>query len=259
MKSSINREVSVKRVIKALKDTDKKSWTVHLTGGEPLLYPNIIGVCKELTNHFEIAINSNLSINSKIREFAHNIDPGKVQYVYASTHIIERERRKGVEDFIDNLMLLKQKRFNVVVNYIFHPSLKRRFLRDYEYFKSRQVKLLPQPFKGIHNLRIYPDWYSEDEKRIILKYTSDEARFPFYSKGLECDAGRKFIKIDPDGTVTRCIADHSILGNVFEGIRLNNRPEPCKLQVCPCIGLEYIEEAEKNYRSRYHCKNAALA
>jgi len=236
----------VKSIIRTLKDTGKP-WIVGLTGGEPFIYPNFIGVCKELTKHYKIAIDSNLSINSKVREFANEIDPKKVQYIYVSTHIEEREKRNGVEDFIKNILLLKEKKFNVNVNYVLRPKIDEKFKRYYKYFKSKGIELKPKPFRGKYEGKMYPDAYSEDEKRMILKYDSHAlTKLPFNLKGMRCDAGKRLFVIKTNGIAVRCYDDNTILGNIFQGIKLNNNTKPCKADKCTCFGYDLVENPEKS-------------
>jgi len=101
IKGGVSVPVPVKKIIKALKETGKK-WIVGMTGGEPLVVPNFIELCKELTKEYKIGVDTNLSINSKVREFVENVEPKNVEHLYISTHIEEREKRGEVEDFIKN-------------------------------------------------------------------------------------------------------------------------------------------------------------
>lgn len=241
-KLGIEKPLPIKKIIGSLKKTGK-AWIISMTGGEPFIYPNFVELCYELTKEHKIAIDTNLSINQKVREFANKINPDKVRYIYISTHIKEREKRNGVEQFIQNLLLLKEKGFNIIVNYVLHPTLIEKFKKDYEYFKSRGIELKPKPFKGESDGKIYPDAYSLEEKELLLKYNPNYLSLvPLDSKGLRCRAGKDFIRILSDGTVTRCVFDKSVLGNIFEGIKLNATAKPCKIKKCNCFGRDLTEK-----------------
>ena len=49
-------------------------WLVHLTGGEPSIYPDFVRLCELLTREHFISINSNMT-NSSWADFATRIDP----------------------------------------------------------------------------------------------------------------------------------------------------------------------------------------
>ncbi len=129
-----------------------KQWILKMTGGEPLLHPNFVELCKTITKTNKITLDTNLSLDTKVKNFSENIDPNNVYSIYAALHIEEREKRDAVESFIQNVLLLRKKHFNIRVNYIFLPTLKNKFLLDYEYFEKRGIILIPKPFKGIYNI-----------------------------------------------------------------------------------------------------------
>lgn len=237
--------LEIDKIIRALKKTGKQ-WIIGMVGGEPFIYPNFIKICKQLTKHFKIEFGTNLSISSKLKEFVDVIPPNKVYSVDISTHIEERERIKGVERFIENILLLKEKKFNIHVNYVLHPTLIEKFKKDYKYFKSRGIKLLPKPFKGKYNGKSYPSSYSKDEKNIISKYNPIAfLQTPFNSRGFKCNAGKTFIRINMEGVITRCIVDNTVLGDITKGITLNKEAEPCKQEVCECFGSTLIKDFKK--------------
>ena len=66
--------------------------SIHLAGGEPFLYPDFITLCKLLTKNHYIGMNTNLSTKNIIT-FADNIEPKKVLYIYASLHIVQKEKK----------------------------------------------------------------------------------------------------------------------------------------------------------------------
>ncbi len=58
------------KIIKLLKNEEGKKWTIGLTGGEPFTYPRFVQLCETLTEHFCIYVDTNLSINRRVAEFA---------------------------------------------------------------------------------------------------------------------------------------------------------------------------------------------
>ena len=217
-----------------------KAWVVGLTGGEPLLYPGFIDICLALTRKHCIGLDSNLSVSSKVREFAERIDPARVAYIYASLHIEERERVKGVDAFIANVVLLQERGFKVIVNSVLHPTLVDRFPADREYFARRGVEIIPRPFKGEYDGRRYPEAYGPEVRAIFAAHPQAGEKMVYNFKGVPCYGGMTFTRLEPDGTVLRCSGDKTRMGNVLESVRLNTEPLPCNVTRCPCRGLDWV-------------------
>lgn len=215
-------------------------WVVSLTGGEPLLYPGFIDICLALTRDHRIGLDTNLSVSTKVREFADRIDPGRVSYIYASLHIEERERRKGVDAFIANVVLLQERGFTIIVNSVLHPTLVDRFPGDQDYFAQSGVKIIPRPFKGTYDGRRYPESYGPEVRAIFAGHPQAGEKMVYNFKGVPCHGGRSFTRLEPDGTVLRCSGDKTRLGNILEPVRLNSEPLPCQVTKCPCRGLDWV-------------------
>src|SRR5215468_5799974 len=54
-------------------DAMGRVWLLHLTGGEPSIYPDFFELCRILTERHYISINSNLT-GSSLAQFAQHID-----------------------------------------------------------------------------------------------------------------------------------------------------------------------------------------
>lgn len=201
-------------IISTLSRTGQK-WCMGITGGEPFLYPDFINICNQFVkNDITLYIDTNLSIEKKVLEFAETIPASMVENLYISLHIEERERRNEVNKFIDLVNNLQNKSFPLQVNYVLDPRLFHRFEKDFEFFKSAGITLLAKPYKGVYRLRAYPEFYTKKQREIILKSSPDAFRRTlFYPGNVRCDAGRSLVRIAADGTVTRCVGDHTPLGN----------------------------------------------
>jgi MoaA/NifB/PqqE/SkfB family radical SAM enzyme len=237
-------------ITKTLDDTGKR-WVVAMTGGEPFVYPRFVDLCAELSQRHRIAVDTNLSLHDRVADFAERVPAEQVSYIFASTHIEERERRNGREAFLKSATLLLDRGYNLLVNYVFHPRLRNRFSTDYEYFAARGVKLRPKPFKGTYEGKVYPDAYAEDEAELLRKYnpTADK-QVPFRSRGLLCWAGRELIRIWPDGSVTRCTSELTEIGHILTGIELLEGPEPCRADRCICFGPRYLAKPLQRSESK---------
>src|SRR6188508_2535290 len=58
-------------------DATGDTWLLHLTGGEPSVYPEFVSLCEALTARHFISLNSNLTRPAFV-EFSDRIDPSRV-------------------------------------------------------------------------------------------------------------------------------------------------------------------------------------
>jgi MoaA/NifB/PqqE/SkfB family radical SAM enzyme len=207
-------------------------WLIRFTGGEPFLFPNFLYFAEKLTRKHFISVDTNLS--QDINEFCLKIKPDRVKLLFCSLHILEREKRGTVQDFLNKVKTLKNKGYNVVVNYVMYPPLLKRFKKDYEYFKKEGIILDPLLFKGFYCGKIYPAAYTSSELQLMGSYNQNiKPKSSF--KGTFCPAGKDSITIYPHGTVYRCDSDRNVLGNIYKGkIRLYNTKRKCTVNNCMC-------------------------
>ena len=242
------------------RNTDK-TYLICMTGGEPFLYPRYVELCEKLTSKHYLGVFTNLSSN-KAYDFTERIDPERVEFIYCSVHIEEREQRREVEDFINKISLLKRKGFNVVTPIVIYPSVLKRFNELYRFFDNHGITLMPKIFFGYYRGKHYPQGYTRKERNKILLYSklsesemqraktyygpitlNVQLMHGFYSwKGLPCKAGKDIIKLESDGTFTRCVTDKERLGSVTTGeLRLHKKPKICNAERCSCPshGLQF--------------------
>ncbi|MFC2092226.1 radical SAM protein [Elusimicrobiota bacterium] len=229
-------------------------WLVVIYGGEPFLYPDFINICLKLTQFFKVEILTNLSLSNEIREFSDKVDPSRI-IIRTSTHIEERLIKNNIEEYVDNILLLRKKGFSVYPGYVLHPELWSRFEDDSRYFISRGIKLYPTAYKGWYGMKMYPNAYSAKERAFISENNPGLRFYPVSLKGIECDAGRRYILIDEGGTVYRCANDFTVIGNMDDSVNFYNTSIPCKVHMCSCQGLDLIgnkaELVKKKYRTAY--------
>ena len=215
-------------------------WLVGMTGGEPFIYPHFLDICRAVTKNHIIGVDTNLSVSSKIAEFADTVNPARVHDIYAALHIEEREKRKGVDAFIRNYHALKEKKFNIIVNYVVHPTLLDRFFSDKEWYAKQGVAITPRPFKGKHDGKRYPEAYGEIAKDIFAGATTAGKKTIFNFKDVPCTAGHTFLRMEPDGTILRCPGDRTVLGNITGHVAVEDGPTPCRMSRCPCSGIDKV-------------------
>jgi len=244
-------------------DATGKTWLIHITGGEPSIYPGFVELCKQLAVHHYLSINSNLSHHS-IDDFVEKIDPGRVHFVHASVHYEERQKRKGVGIFIDRIHKLHKAKFNVLVSVVMTPKAVETFPVVFKYFDSHGVPLIPKVMRGKFKGKVYPAAYSNGEKTIILEYLIEaqqkhakviekmaepptidmfsDSRFLNSSmdyKGKMCGSGFNFVVILPDGTVRRCQSKRRLGNILLKNVVLMNAPKPCDTSYCPYFCEKY--------------------
>ncbi|MEI9864444.1 MAG: radical SAM protein [Limisphaerales bacterium] len=124
-----------------------KTWLLHITGGEPSLYPDFVGLCIELTREHYLSINSNLS-NPSILDFAERVNPERVHYVNAAVHSDERQKKSSHDIFIKHVQKLQKHHFNVLVSTVMSPPMIKEFPELSERFAAEGVHLLPKAMRG---------------------------------------------------------------------------------------------------------------
>lgn len=244
---------SNKHILKAY-DSLGKICCIHMSGGEPFLFPDFVGFCKKLTEKNYISINTNFSL-PLVKKFADEIDPEKVIGIYAALHVLERERLGfSMEDFAEDIVLYQNKGFNIIVFYVLYPPLLNRFTTDSDKLRAMGVKnVAGKIFKGVYNKKLYPLGYSEKERRMIASFKDDYKPSKSYLdgemffQGRLCDAGRRLFKVDVDGNVRRCASTPGSIGNLYKGtLKINEKSMPCQAKRALCISqcLRYL--AKKN-------------
>ncbi|HUU64044.1 MAG TPA: radical SAM protein [Dehalococcoidia bacterium] len=221
-------------------DSTGKVWKILLMGGgECFLYPQFVELVRALTQIHYVEVATNLS-TPNVYQFADVIPSQKVLRVVASLHIMEREkRRNGVEEFIDKVICLQDKGFNVSVQYVVYPPLIPRALKDMEYFTSRGIdSFFFRPFQGIYAGATYPASYTEEEK-ILLKSRAWDTReidmMHLNAFGRLCGTGTYSFHMDYMGNLGRCLSSQKRYGNFFTGkYYFDEHPKPCPVRMCTC-------------------------
>jgi MoaA/NifB/PqqE/SkfB family radical SAM enzyme len=243
------------------------TWLLHITGGEPSLYPDFVELCEELVARHFISFNSNLT-HPRLESFAARIDPARVNFINAGLHLEERERRSGHGAFLRHADMLRRAGFLVLVSVVATPPALARF--DEAIGLLRPIDLFPIPklFRGVWNGATYPRAYSSLDKSRFRElsrqarnfYGADVVRMaeppsidmlnddlfveglPIY-KGLMCEAGARFVHILPNGDVFRC-GGRDLQGNLLAGtfVRRTSRA-PCSSEHCYYFCNKYAERS----------------
>lgn len=231
-------------------------WLLHMTGGEPSIYPDFVELCEALTARHYISLNSNLTHHSLVA-FSQRIDPSRVSFINAGLHLEERENRGGNEAFLRHADLLRGESFPVMVSLVATPTALDRFEEAIAVLQPIGLFPVPKLFRGSIGQRTYPKDYSEAQKSRFRAFSqlarghygpqlarigeppsidilNDDAfleGLPTYAGSL-CEAGARFAHILPNGDVFRCGARHW-QGNILSGTFVRRSgPAPCNSEHC---------------------------
>lgn len=228
--------------IASLFENTNKKWFLILSGGEPFLYPNFLELTKELTKKQYLLINTNLTTKN-VFDFADSINPEKIIGIHTAIHILEREKNKeGLKNYLEKILYLQNKGFNIFLSYVAYPSLLQRMEKDFDFFKSNGInRITSKYFFGEYQGKNYPAAYTEEEKNLIQKYLSEDVDLDTnlnYSSflGQYCDAGRKYIFMDISGNLFRCTSlIKKSYGNFFENkMKMDLQAQICTAKKCIC-------------------------
>lgn len=255
-----------------------KTWLLHITGGEPSIYPGFVALCEQLTQDHYLSINSNLS-HPCIKAFAQRINPERIHFINAAIHCEEREKRGMWDVFIERVHALQDAKFNLLLSLIMTPHVLNNFAKISEYLESHGLFAVPKVIRATHEGKHYPTSYSLEDKRLIHEYIlqatqkyetvifnmGEAPSINMFSdhwflngvkdyRGRLCSAGSRFVSISKNGTVNRCNS-HDILGNIiFKDVRLLNAPKLCDTTYCPYFcekySVPYEHQALNNKKSK---------
>jgi len=240
------------------------TWWIGISGGEPFLSPGLVEIVEKLTRNHFVHIDTNLSCG--MEKFLERIDPARIVYLHCAFHAAEVEKKGKVDKFMEKVLLLRDAGFSTILSLVTYPPVLKRLEEYVALFKSYGLTLQPKIFRGPYDerrfrlrKRHYPESYTEEERSLILKYSVDPIAaklilgLPSYT-GRLCGAGKNFIRVHPDGKVSRCPGDSTNLSNIFEGdLKLFDEAKVCKAKSCRCpfVSRLNIIEGEKDYREDF--------
>jgi MoaA/NifB/PqqE/SkfB family radical SAM enzyme len=240
------------------------TWLLHLTGGEPFIYPDFVRLCQLLTRQHLISINTNAH-SPHVRVFVDTVDPRRVDFVNCGVHERQRQAHRGTSRFVANVNALRAAGFDAFASCVMYPDLFRSFPEIWQRYADEGVVIIPKAFRGTHLGRRYPAGYTEAERRLFHDYTARAAEFyadqfarryepptinPFMDehlflhelpdyRGDLCGAGHSFARVVPNGQVRRCGPD-DIIGHLVEGwFARRPQPSPCTDLECPYFCEKY--------------------
>jgi organic radical activating enzyme len=206
-------------------------WNLELTGGDPLLMPNLEAFCERLfARGNQVSFYTSLFFNKNNQNFQYllSLDGDRVEYIMASFHP-EAEPRE--DEYFEKVAMLKKAGHHVLIRLVAHPK---RFglLRRLEQ-RCREVDVCFYPTNLMS--RNYPQAYTREEKEELASYFSSPSQLILLeggiaTKNVTCHAGRRNLAVDfLSGTFTPCVLVSSpIVGNIHEDwLSLRGGPMRC--------------------------------
>jgi MoaA/NifB/PqqE/SkfB family radical SAM enzyme len=215
-------------------ETDK--WLITLTGGEPLLMPNMGRFIDGLSAAGNrVAFNTALNVGENSPAYRYLLEHGApaTDYIMASLH----PEGEDIEDkWFGRVAALKQAGHSVIVRFVGHPKRLHRLNDLAERCRSLNVAFYPTALLSPD----YPAGYTVGEKRSLERFLASLSQLILLKGGIDsattmCTAGSDLISIDMrTGNFTPCISvNRPRLGNIYED-RLQLLSNPIR---CPSPGI----------------------
>jgi organic radical activating enzyme len=219
--------------------TGNMKWLLQLTGGEPLIAPNLDRLLSPLlAEGNRVAFYTALLVGRNhpgFRWVLQHPHP-QVDYVMASFHP-EAELDEG--RYFEKIEMLKQAGHKVFLRFVGQPKRLHRLEELSQRCRDLDICFYPTSLLSNH----YPAAYTPEEKdRLRSQFSSLSQHIQLEggldTTGLACYAGSRIIAVNlQTGNITPCITVHNpSLGNVFED-RLDLYEGPVR---CPEAGVNCI-------------------
>ena len=265
-----------------LREKAKKNVYLTITGGEPILVPEIAQLCAELGKRkFVLEMQSNL-ITNKFTEWINCVDPaavGLVETTYHGWKLDTNEQLRNV--YVNNFTKATELGFPCALKTIVLPSEVSTFPKKLQWLKTlipsgspivplSFIKDIPKSITESNGA--YPQAYTEEEKKILLsvmqyRRVSQQMHWTGagFFQGMHCAAGSNYAYMDIAGHIYPCIGvlgGASQIGDFNTGV-FNFKTDtiicPSKYCACALFGLwyganpwDYIPGNKKE--DAYYCK-----
>ncbi len=207
-------------------------WLLQLTGGEPLIAPNLDRLAAPLfaAGH-RMAFYTALLIGPGHPGFRFLLEHShpQIDYVMASLH---PEAELDEARYFEKLRMLKEAGHKVFLRFVGQPRRLHRLQELSDRCRELDVCFYPTTLMS----RNYPEQYTEEQRSLLRGQFSSLSQHIQLEGGLDttnllCHGGSRVIAVDlKTGDITPCITVHSpSLGNIFDD-RLELQPGPIR---CP--------------------------
>lgn len=215
----------------------------YLAFGEPMLgaaFHDVVEMIGDESN-WSLRITSNISQDLRPLMVSRVAREGRL-YINASFHPTQTD----IGTFIGQLNLLRDNGIEAPVVYVMWPPHMKRFASDFTAFDSDNYLVHVRRFAGMHGGKLYPEAYSDEERRFVARYCDDATIIYMLNKKTVLDrrsySGMHFVIVDATGNAgydSDCFGFYTqyrtVLGNVIQPHTFRPLLEP----------LDYPEGAEQ--------------
>ena len=222
---------------------------LFVSGGEPFLYQDFLGLMKKMVLMHRLHICTNLStdINKIVNEFV----PQRF-ILHPSFHPYYAD----LEEFIQKIYILKQRGWLLESIIVAYPPLLSKLSHFKNRFTEGGVNIYVQPFIGQYQGKQYPEEYTDSERELIASFNNldliNHQLNSINSKGKSCKTGFKYFRVHPDGSISRCAGAKNILGRIEDrNFQLLCQAMPCDQKFCICNNeLVYLSDDKKRVNAQ---------
>jgi organic radical activating enzyme len=227
--------------------SDGQKWLLMLTGGEPLLMPNLPRFVNGIgRNGNKAAFYTALLLGEKHPSFRYLMHDGVpfTDYLMVSFH----PEAEAIEDqFFERVRLLKEAGHSVILRFIAHPDRINRLEELSDKCRALDIAFHPTPLFSPH----YPRAYSIEERETLYRYISSFSQLIQFENGVDtthtkCSAGSQLISIDMrTGDIKPCASvSKPNLGNIYDDeLNLFDDVIPCPMAGISCICDIHFQQA----------------
>ncbi len=188
---------------------------LDISGGEPWLQPGFIDMLMGFDDSIKIAITTNAT--KDLTEFVQKISPDKVVSMTLSYH---PSQRMSYEYFLGKCLLLKNRGFNITVNFVTWPEQMWLIPELKERFEKYGIRFHVDPYAATP---YSPYEFTEKEKEFLKNYVGEDRKnfFGEVDKSpVLCSGGYEHLNVLPNGDAYRCINDKIFskpkIGNILD-------------------------------------------
>jgi organic radical activating enzyme len=214
-------------------------WILQLTGGEPLLMPNLDRFCENLSRRGnKVSFYTSLFVDQNQGNFQFLLatDPNSVDYIMASLH---PEAEADENQFFQKLESLKRVGHRVFLRFVGHPARLHRLEELAERCRGLDVAFYPTTLLT----DFYPAAYSAAQRDLLETHFASLSQFIQLRGGVDtrttrCWAANRVIAVNlQTGNITPCISvGKPSIGNIFENrLELSDSPILCPDPGIACV------------------------
>ncbi|MCX5694693.1 MAG: radical SAM protein [Candidatus Omnitrophica bacterium] len=225
------------------------SCEIHITGGEPFVYPSFLKLIKFLSTIHTLEIITNLA--SDVQDILNNVTADRVR-IGTTFH----PEFTDLNEFLEKHVILRKNGFDTWANYVAYPPQMDKMASYKKEFDKLGISFNMQAYMGKFNGKDYPGGYDASELShlkgcyedddIVNKKTIEWKTGTEYkkTKGKPCRMGQMYAKIYPNGDAYRCCGNlKETIGNLFDGtFKLLDEAQPCNCEPCFCWRCMLVEQ-----------------